>query len=141
MDYWNFAEVMQYIAYGGFVFVNLSALIRWGIRRVKFLQRDVVGEDGKLYDFFLLRNYVSVNFISPLDRKIWWFVFGTLSLQHRLFLGIYFYASGICFGSDDSRRGGVLLDADADVSCAVNQRYHLRFVLYCSDCQTGIFVS
>lgn len=77
MDYWNFAEVMQYIAYRGFVFVNLSALIRWGIRRVKFLQRDVVGEDGKLYDFFLLRNYVSVNFISPLDRKIWWFVFGT----------------------------------------------------------------
>lgn len=77
MDYWNFAEVMQYIAYGGFVVVNLSALIRWGIRRVKFLQRDVVGEDGKLYDFFLLRNYVSVNFISPLDRKIWWFVFGT----------------------------------------------------------------
>ena len=76
MDYWNFAEVMQYIAYGAFVFVNLSALIRWGIRRVKFLQRDVVGEDGKLYDFFLLRNYVSVNFISPLDRKIWWFVFG-----------------------------------------------------------------
>lgn len=51
MDYWNFAEVMQYIAYRGFVFVNLSALIRWGIRRVKFLQRDVVGEDGKLYDF------------------------------------------------------------------------------------------
>ena len=41
------------------------------------MQRDVVGEDGKLYDFFLLRNYVSVNFISPLDRKIWWFVFGT----------------------------------------------------------------
>lgn len=77
MDCWNFAEVMQYIAYGGFVVVNLSALIRWGIRRVKFLQRDVVGEDGKLYDFFLLRNYVSVNFISPLDRKIWWFVFGT----------------------------------------------------------------
>ena len=77
MDYWNFAEVMQYIAYRGFVLVNLSALIRWGIRRVKFLQRDVVGEDGKLYDFFLLRNYVSVNFISPLDRKIWWFVFGT----------------------------------------------------------------
>lgn len=76
MDCWNFAEVMQYIAYGGFVFVNLSALICWGIRRVKFLQRDVVGEDGKLYDFFLLRNYVSVNFISPLDRKIWWFVFG-----------------------------------------------------------------
>lgn len=76
MDCWNFAEVMQYIAYGGFVVVNLSALIRWGIRRVKFLQRDVVGEDGKLYDFFLLRNYVSVNFISPLDRKIWWFVFG-----------------------------------------------------------------
>lgn len=29
MDCWNFAEVMQYIAYGGFVFVNLSALIRW----------------------------------------------------------------------------------------------------------------
>jgi len=54
MDCWNFAEVMQYIAYGGFVFVNLSALIRWGIRRVKFLQRDVVGEDGKLYDFFSL---------------------------------------------------------------------------------------
>ena len=50
MDYWNFAEVMQYIAYGGFVFGNLSALIRWGSRRVKFLQRDVVGEDGKLYD-------------------------------------------------------------------------------------------
>lgn len=76
MEYWNFAEVMQYVAYGGFVVVNLSALIRWGIRRVKFLQRDVVGEDGKLYDFFLLRNYVSVNFISPLDRKIWWFAFG-----------------------------------------------------------------
>lgn len=76
MEHWNFAEVMQYIAYGGFVIVNLSALIRWGIRRAKFLQRNVVGEDGKLYDFFLLRNYVSVNFISPLDRKVWWFVFG-----------------------------------------------------------------
>lgn len=76
MEHWNFAEVMQYIAYGGFVIVNLSALIRWGIRRAKFLQQNVVGEDGKIYDFFLLRNYVSVNFISPLDRKIWWFVFG-----------------------------------------------------------------